>query len=494
MKLNQLTKNLNLRIQGPKSQIIKGIMIHSKKVYPGCLYIACKGKKFDGHNFIHEALANGACAVVLQNPIPWLGKDITQLIHPDPHSLISTLASRFYQNPSLELNVIAITGTNGKTTCCCFIQQIAKLLGVKFARIGTLGYDTTKQLYDSELTTPDNIELQRLMRESVKNGADGLVLEATSQALDQARLDNIAFDYAIFTNLSDDHLDYHQTREHYLQSKAKLFELLEQSSKKKKAAFAYAEDPDYVKVTQSFKGQLTRYGIRQGELNLSSLEYQNGQLHFKIHYKNESIFVKTKLIGMHNALNILAAISPFLYEGKSLSELKPAIELLKSPPGRLQEVGKTPNGPIFVDFAHTPDALDKTLKTIKDAFPEMKISLVFGCGGDRDPTKRATMGSIAQKLADKIIITNDNPRHEDPGKIAKEILAGCKKQEGLEVILDRKTAIAQAIATQESCQVIVIAGKGHESYQITGDRKIRFNDAEICQEIMEKYPRSVFSP
>lgn len=483
MKLNHLIKNLPFKTKGSKTKEIKGILIHSKKVFPGCLFVAMRGAVVDGHNFIHEAVLNGAHAVLLEKTIPWLPKHVTQIVADDPRPHIATLADRFYSSPSKALQVIAITGTNGKTSCCWYIQQIAHQLGMSMGRCGTLGADTTRQLYDSGLTTPDSIEIHRILAETAQNGADGLVLEASSQGLIQKRLEEVHIDTAIFTNLSEDHLDYHKTMQAYAEAKSHLFTLLQRSCKKKKRAIAFLQSPYMDVVTAPCKDLLFTYGIDDGDLRVSSIRHRDEKLRFLLETDHERAEVECDLAGEHSALNVAASISHFLLNGYSLQECAKACRSLVPPLGRMQRVQNQLGIDLFIDFAHSPDALKRTLATIKEAYHK-KITLVFGCGGDRDKEKRPLMGDVATQLADRVFVTSDNPRHEDPDRIIDDICKGVRFPEKITREPDRRKAIKKAIEMAKPGEVLLIAGKGHETHQIVGDLKMRFNDAEVCQELL----------
>lgn len=483
MKLNQLIKNLPFKVKGNKTKEIKGILIHSKKVFPGCLFVAMRGNAVDGHNFIHEAVLNGATAVLLEKTIPWLPKHVTQIVADDPRLYIATLASRFYQHPSRSLEVIAITGTNGKTSCCWYVQQIAHQLGLSMGRCGTLGADTTRQLYDSALTTPDSVELHRILAETAQNGADGLVLEASSQGLVQKRLEEVELDTAIFTNLSEDHLDYHKSMEAYAKAKSHLFTLLQKSSKKNKQAVAFLQTPHFDEVVAPCKDHLFTFGIGEGDLKISEIVHRGERLQFYLETAKQRAQVCCDLAGEHSALNIAASISHFLLKGYTLSQCAEACSSLLPPLGRMQRVHNQLGIDLFIDFAHSPDALKRTLATIKEAYNK-KITLVFGCGGDRDKEKRPLMGKVAVELADRVFVTSDNPRHEDPLAIIDDICAGAGSQDTIYRQPDRRKAIQEAIGATAPGELLLVAGKGHETHQIIGDLKMRFNDAEVCQELL----------
>lgn len=483
MKLSQLIKAIPLKVKGNKSREIKGIMIHSKRVYPGCLFIAFRGAKLDGHNYIHEAVQNGAHAVMLEKAIPWLPKQVTQLVLPDPRRYVALLSSRFYDAPSKKLQVYAVTGTNGKTSCCWFMQQIAHHVGWSMGRTGTLGCDTTRQLYDSNLTTPDSVELQRILAEAAQNGADAMSIEASSQGLHQQRLDHVDLDGALFTNLSQDHLDYHATMQAYAKAKARLFELLGESSKKERHAIIHADDPYSDVMQRACAMKPFTFGIKEGDLRLEAIEHHQGKLEFDLLYEEKRHRVKTQLVGAHNALNIAASIAPFLLKGVKMEELIEACRSLCAPLGRLQRIHSAKNVHLFIDYAHTPEALRQTLQTLKSAFGS-RIIVVFGCGGDRDQEKRPLMGSIAAQEADCVIITSDNPRHECPNKIIDDIYRGVKDVNKVQRICERKEAIAKALTVAKRGDLILIAGKGHETYQVIGDLKTRFNDAEVCEQLL----------
>ncbi|MCH9635518.1 MAG: UDP-N-acetylmuramoyl-L-alanyl-D-glutamate--2,6-diaminopimelate ligase [Chlamydiales bacterium] len=446
MKLKKLIDGLPISLfKGSKEVEISGLCSHSRKVAPGDLFIAKSGMLDDGVRYIDEAIAAGAAAVLTDLPDPSL--PVAVAITSDVRALEGELAKRFYGDPSSELFVIGVTGTNGKTTTAHLIHH---LLGG--GMIGTIEYVIGDFRMDAELTTPDVVTNQKLLREMVKVGCESVVMEVSSHALDQGRVDGIDFDVAIFTNLSQDHLDYHGSMEAYAETKAKLFASL----KSEATAIIPVGEERMIKECQA---SVVTYGIEAGDISATDLHLASDHSSFKV----DGISYTIPLVGRFNVLNALAALA---VRRGSFAAFPPVR-------GRLEQVA--PN--VFVDFAHTPDALEKVLVALRE-FTKGRIILVFGAGGDRDQNKRPQMGEVAQQFADVTILTSDNPRSEDPQKICEQI------SESALIVVDRKEAIQKALEQAESDDVVLIAGKGHESYQVFAHKTIPFDDRKVIEEVL----------
>lgn len=474
---------------------VSGIAIDSRLVKPGDCFIALKGAVTDGAHYIDQAVASGAVAVLVDRLSEVsidqdnIGASIVAIDNLSYH--LSEIAGRFYNNPSQSMNVVAFTGTNGKTTCSLLFSQLlarALVLGErqKSSYIGTTGYgvaephasNSSDNLFkaklsgSTQLTTPDAVSVQRILAELANNGTDSVALEASSHSLVQYRLQSVEIDTAVFTNLSRDHLDYHKDLQSYAAAKARLFEM-----PSVKTAIINLDDsvggqiaanlqPEIQLITFSLDNQIADIYCSHIELDASGI---NAQL---VTPWGEGR-IKSSLIGGFNLSNLLAVIAAACVQGVSLDNCLQLLPELQAAPGRMQSVSINAEPQVIVDYAHTPDALEKVLQAIKP-YCLGQLWLVFGCGGNRDSGKRIEMGKIANQFADKIIITNDNPRFEQPELIAEQIIQGIDKD--VKVELDRRRAISTSIIQAESQDIILIAGKGHEDYQIIGDTKLPFSD------------------
>jgi UDP-N-acetylmuramoyl-L-alanyl-D-glutamate--2,6-diaminopimelate ligase len=458
MELRQLTKGLKVTVKGSKDLSITGLTSDSRMVAPGNLFIAKRGKTHDGSQFIEMAKSSGAVAVVTDLYNPFL--DLTQIIC-KPEEIEAQLASRYYGKPSKELEIIGVTGSKGKTTTTYLIKHLLDGLQKPCGLIGTVETVVGENRFFSTHTTHDVIANQKLLREMVIRGCKAAVLEVSSHGLDQKRVDEIDFDIGVFTNLYPDHLDYHRTIEEYAAAKRKLFE------RAKKGIFN-ADSPWNM-------GQGLTFGIEKGEIRAQNIRYSSSGTEFDVN----SCHFTSHLIGRFNVYNLLGAISVGIQLGAKLETIRDFLATFESVPGRLEQV---PGAPIFVDFAHTGDALENVLKALREV--SKRIIVVFGCGGNRDPGRRAGMARAAQKYADISIITSDNPRNEDPLQIIDQIVAAYQNKPHIEP--DRKKAIALALKMAEPDDTILIAGKGHEKMQIIGTQSTPFDDVLVAKEELQK--------
>ncbi|MBU6383866.1 MAG: UDP-N-acetylmuramoyl-L-alanyl-D-glutamate--2,6-diaminopimelate ligase [Verrucomicrobia bacterium] len=450
MKLKSLARSF--QIKGSKEVEVTGISSDSRTVAPGNLFIAKRGGTFDGAQFILQAIKAGAVAVVTDLYDPFL--QVSQVIHPSPHLIEATLAARYYKEPSKELFVVGVTGTKGKTTTTYLIQHA---LGPACGLTSTVETVIGDHRVDSTLTTHDVIANQKVLREMVQRGCKEAVLEVSSHGLVQHRVDEISFDVGVFTNLYPDHLDYHLTLEEYAAAKRQLFE------RAKKGIFN-ADSP-----WASFMGRGLTFGIEQGEIRAENLQLGAERTQFCV----QGVSFTMPLIGRFNVYNALAAIAVGLERGKTLQGLSASLATFGSVPARLQRMRN-----VFIDFAHTGDALANVLSTLKE-IARGKVIVVFGCGGNRDPQRRVGMAKAADALADVSIITNDNPRKEDPQEIARQIVSEFRAPPLVE--LDRKKAIEMALRMARPEDLVLIAGKGHERMQIFSEQTIPFDDAEVVR-------------
>ena len=439
---------------------VAGLSLNSKTLKKGDIFVAIQGEKNHGSEYIDNAIENGCVAVLIE------GKEVICAVPTieidNLRAKLSTLAENFYTNAK-KVDLIAVTGTNGKTSVSHFISQLLSSLKIKNGVIGTLGISNANK--ESINTTPDIFTIYSTLHQYSEQGFEIAIIEASSHALIQNRLEGLSFIQGIFTNLTQDHLDYHQTMKNYRDAKGKLFK----SALTKKTIINQDDDNhDYFLNIASDKDPIT--------FSISDLDFYKSSEKGFICQLNNFVF-ELPLIGNFNLSNALAAYNSLSYMGHSDESLMPLLAKLSPPPGRMQQVQKSN---IWIDYAHTPDALFNALATFKVHYPEFKIRVLFGCGGDRDKTKRLLMGKIASKNADSIILTNDNPRSENPQKIIDDILDGIKVENDVQIILDRKHAITTAIKTLGEDEVLLIAGKGHEKTQTIGSQVYQFSDIEVA--------------
>lgn len=429
--------------------------VNSKKVKKGDTFVAIKGENRDGHDFIKEAIKNGAEKIVAE-----YGKYAVEtiLVEDTRKYLIERLEKCYYKYIS-DLKIIGITGTNGKTTSSYLIYQALNKLGVKCAYIGTIGFYMDKKIADLQNTTPDILDIYKLLIKCKDHNYEYVVMEVSSHALSMHRLDTISFDYAIFTNLTQDHLDYHKTMENYALAKQKLFKKL-----KPNGLSIINVDDDYCKYFLT-ENSIT-YGFKPSTYQISDYQLYIDKTVFKINGEE----VKTKLIGKYNIYNMLVCII-ILKCLKIYS--RDIIELLEPPAGRTEKI-KYQNNLIMIDYAHTPDAVSKIIENTRELAPQ-KVYTVIGCGGNRDRTKRKIMGKIASDLSDFVILTNDNPRNENPNEIMKDMVSDITKDNYI-IVKNRKKAIKKGIQKLKENDILLVLGKGHEEYQIIKNKRKYFSD------------------
>lgn len=471
MKLKQLFKDIPVTWKGNKETEISSLTANSKNAAPGALFLAKRGKAGDGHRFIAEAVAAGASAVLTDTYDPFLS--VVQIIYPDVNSLEPLLAKRFYQDPTEQLSIFGVTGTSGKTTTTFLIKHLLEQ-EAPCGLIGTVSWMTGKKVIPATLTTPDHLTLMELFYEMGKDGCKTAIMEVSSHALDQGRVQGISFAAAVYTNLTQDHLDYHHSMEEYAAAKAQLFHATE-------VGIINGDDPWAHVMLQKCTAKVILYGL-QAHLDLyaSDLELSASGMKFTVHWKGESAHFKTLLIGRFNIYNILAATAVALTQGQALVDIATRLENFSGVPGRLERVVNQRNLQVFVDYSHKPDALKNVLQTLRE-FKKGRLITVFGCGGNRDIQKRPQMAAISENLSDVSIVTNDNPRNEDPDEIARQIISGFQHKNYF-VELDRKKAIEQALQMANPDDIVLIAGKGHEAYQIFAHQTIVFDDREIVKQ------------
>jgi len=475
---------------------VEGITYDSRQVRPGYIFVAISGYREDGNVYIPQALEAGASVVVssrktekLVRPAKW-GGSATQIIVEDPRKALAKLATAFYRYPSDKLNIIGITGTNGKTTVSYFTEAIFKENGEKVAVLGTIAYRLGEETLPALTTTPQSSDLQEILKKLVDKEFTTAILEVSSHALSLERVEGCEFDSAIFTNLSREHLDFHKTMEEYLEAKIRLFSTLGKDARKKreKLAVLNLDDPSTEKFIHSTKAKIITYGIERGaEVLAKSIKLDLEKTAFTLVSPEGEVRISLPLVGKYNIYNALAASSVAIGQGISLALIRSGLESVSSIPGRFERIDYGQPFTVIVDYAHTHEALRRLLDTCRELNPR-RIITVFGCGGDRDRGKRPLMGEVAIELSDYVIVTSDNPRSEDPERIALDIEVGIKRKEknNYQTIIDRLQAINKALSMAEKGDLVVIAGKGHEDYQIFKEGRIHFDDREVVRRILSE--------
>lgn len=458
---------------------VRSLALDSRRVGPGDVFLAVPGRQSDGRDHIGEAVKAGAAAVLWDpDGFSWPESvDIPNLPVERLGAAVGRLASEVWGSPSQAMEVVAITGTNGKTTTAWLAAGLlSAVTGGKVGYFGTVGIGALGALRPSGLTTPDPVTLQRELAQLAGEGARHAVVEATSHALDQRRLDGLCCDVAVFTNISRDHLDYHGTHESYARAKSLLFEREEL-----RAAAINVDD----RLGRELAGRLedrlflTTFGERRGDVRILRAEDRGEGLVIDVSIKGRVHEWSTGVRGRFNAMNVVAAAAAANLTGIRWGEILPALPGLSLPPGRMQRIGDPKAGPaVYVDFAHTPDALAKALGHLREAHAGRQVTCVFGCGGDRDRGKRAEMGRVASALADRVVVTSDNPRGEDPSSIIAEVRAGAGAN--VSCVEDRAQAIFGAVRSSSAGDAVLVAGKGHEKFQLVGGRRVPFDDVGVA--------------
>ncbi len=465
-----------LEMKGAEKRVI-GLTDDSREVGPGYLFVARRGLTLDGHCFIPQALAQGATAIVLERPCS-LPEGVGWVRVSDVQAVLGPLAATFYDFPAERLTLIGITGTNGKTSTAWFIRHLLKRLGLRSGLIGTIQYDLGHRVLSAKETTPPVIRLHRYLAEVVEAGLTHMVMEVSSHALDQGRVDGLLFEVAVFTNLSRDHLDYHRDMEAYFSAKKKLFE--EYLSFQGRAV-VNVSDPWGRRLAEILGEQALRVG-EAGDITGAITTRSPGGYSFLLRFGDKRRELSTKLFGDFQLENLLFTVATGLALGFSFEETAEALSDLSAPPGRLELVGEIHQALVFVDYAHTPEALAKALNSLRPLV-RGRLFCLFGCGGNRDKGKRSLMGQVAAELADLVIVTSDNPRYEDPEEIIRDILTGMNGVSPL-VIPDRREAVLEGLSRLGPGDVFLIAGKGHEDYQEIKGVRYPFSDQAVVREFL----------
>jgi len=482
MKLSTLVHHLDLMGTYNLCDVeITGITNDSRKVRPGSLYVAIKGYKTDGHNFIKKSLECGAQAIVSEERFS-LNTKIPQITVRNTRKALSSLSCCFYNNPSQKINVVGVTGTNGKTTTTFLTKSIIEKAGYEAGLIGTINYQIGEKIIPAQETTPESVELQRLIAEMVAAKMKFAVMEVSSHSAIQYRIENIKFKTAVFTNIIAEHMDYHKTISNYMNAKVELFKNLTKDS----FAVLNADDEHSKYFSDRTSAKILWYGIKNNaDIKAEICRESTSNTMIRLKYLQREIDIKVPFVGLHNVYNALASVASAISLGFKLDVIKSGIETAPVVPGRLENVPCDRGFNVVVDYAHTPHALETVLHALKNLV-KGRILLVFGCGGDRDKEKRSIMGKIADEKSDIFWLTNDNPRSEAPLSIIDDIKAGIKSGRSFHIQTNRHKAIAEALSEAKGDDLVLIAGKGHEKYQIIKDTIIPLDDREVVKKILSE--------
>ena len=463
---------------------VSGLAYDSRAVKSGDVFVALKGLHADGTAFARQAIDRGAVAIVAETPAPD-GVHVPWAIVADARLALALLATTFYRDPSREMRVVGITGTNGKTTTAYLVAGIFEAAGIRCGVLGTVAYKIGDELREATRTTPEAPDVQALLREMVDRGCGACAMEVSSHALALRRVDGMSFAAAVFTKLTRYHLDFHAGMEDYFRAKRRLFEMLPRNA----PSILNVDDPRCGSLMEAGGRPLT-YGMqRPADVKPGPVSFSLDGLQFDVATPRDTLHVRSKLIGKPNVYNILAAVATATALDVSSDAIEKGLQALDAVPGRFQTVsGPNDDVTVIVDYAHTDDALRNLLETARP-LAHGRLITVFGCGGDRDRTKRPLMGAVAGRLSDVIVITSDNPRSEDPARIIEEIRRGItpdtrRERQSLLTIVDRRQAIARAVEIARAGDVVLVAGKGHEKYQVIGDRTLAFDDVAVAREAL----------
>ena len=505
MKLGHLLTVLDEQeFRGDEQCDIVAIVSHSACAQERSLFVAIPGARVDGHDFLEAVYQAGVRAFVTQRP--FLKPDASIIIVPDARYALSLLAAEFYGQPTRAATLIGITGTNGKTTTSYLIERIVQHAGHSVGVLGTVEYRYGACREAAGQTTPEPMALQKVLREMIDGGTRHMVMEVSSQGMDQRRVDGCQFDVGVFTNLSPEHLDYHETLDNYYLSKERFFtQVLTNSAKKKVRAIINQDDPMGKRLLRKTRVPHLSFGMADGDIHAQHVSLSTEGISADLCMPDATLAIRSPLLGAFNLYNILAAAAVAHALDISAAAIRSGIEAVDLIPGRMERIENRKGMLIVVDYAHTGDALENALKTLKD-IAKRKIITVFGCGGDRDREKRPVMGRVAARYSDTVVITSDNPRSEPAGRIIEEIEAGvraaglCKAPDRYTarrsstktylVYLDRAQAIHEALALAEADDTVLIAGKGHERTQQIGAQKNFFDDREVARHMLQQLSAS----
>ncbi len=490
-------------VQGGLTQPVEGLAYDSRKVRQGDVFFAVSGAFADGHDFVNQAVEQGAVAVVVERRVS-VPRSVTWVRVQNVRRTMGQWADAFYAHPSRRMVLVGVTGTNGKTTVTYLLESIFAAAGMPCGIIGTINYRFCDRTFPAPYTTPESVDLQRILAEMAQAGTQFMGMEVSSHALAMERVRGIDFDGALFTNLSHDHLDFHGNLDQYFFTKSRLFtDYLTESSKRKKFAVIHGADPRGPELLEKVCGsglEVVTYGCSQ-EWDIHPVEFKSNLdgIRGRIRVKDQEIDLSTGLIGTPNLENILGAVGVGFALGIPIKMIAKGVAKLDSVPGRLERISNALGITVLVDYAHTPDALEKVLQAL-GPMTQGRLITLFGCGGDRDRGKRPVMGEIAARYSNLVVLTSDNPRTEDPIQILGEVEEGTQRtgrrkfqisnlksqiegeEKGYWVEPDRRASIRLALSVARAGDLILIAGKGHEDYQILGERRIHFDDREVVRE------------
>lgn len=475
MKLSEILKGIKT-YDVYEDKDISYITSDSRDIRENCVFVCIKGKKFDGHSAAEEALKKGALYAVTERDI---GID-NQIVVENTREALSLMCGNFFGNPAQKLRLIGITGTNGKTTTSFLIKNMLEKMGHKTGLIGTVKNMAGEKEFPSSLTTPESFQLHELFSEMVKENCEYCVMEVSSQALSQERVAGLHFDAAVFTNLTQDHLDYHGTFENYAEAKSKLFS---QAS----LCILNLDDEHAMSMMRNSEGRMVTYSVNHDESDYTAkyIRYKNDGIEYELVTMGYIERVKVKIPGEFTVYNSMAAAVTLIELGFDFSQVLYALSLSEGVKGRIEVVPTDTDYTVIIDYAHSPDGLENIISSLRK-IAKRRIITVFGCGGDRDKTKRPIMGAIAAKLSDVIVVTSDNPRSEDPEAIIQDILEGIKGSKTKRIVdSDRTRAIAAALKEAKTDDIVLLAGKGHETYQILATGKIHYDEREIVRGLLE---------
>ena len=482
---------LYAEVRGPLERQITGICYHSSRVRPGNIFVCLPGTRSHGKRYAAEAVAAGASAIVTDlDDVP--AGEATVVRVPDPRLALALLSAYYYNYPSKNLVLTGVTGTNGKTTTTYLIDALLKSAGAATGLIGTIGYHIRGQEYPALATTPEAADLQYYLRKMVDAGVTHVSMEVSSHALAWGRTIGCDFDTVVLTNITEDHLDFHKTFEHYLESKSKLFAWLGSMPVKggrPRRAVINGDDLHWQHLAEQTAAEVFLYGLSPHcHVRASNVRVRQDGVRYRLDTPVGGLTVQLKMTGLFSVYNSLAAVSVALLEGLGLGHIKAVLEGITGIPGRFELIDVGQDFTVIVDYAHTPDGLENILQAVRE-FAQGKVITVFGCGGERDRSKRPLMGEVAGMYSDYCVVTSDNPRGEDEWQIIREILPGLQKEMPKNryiVLTDRKEAISHALKMAQKKDVVVIAGKGHETQQIFRDHAIPFDDRQVVRELLQR--------
>lgn len=495
MTVAQLVAALNGQVtiveqRGALDRSVTSVTDDSRAVASGSLFVAVKGERADGHRFMAQAVQAGAAAIVAQESVELGSLPFVKVA--DSRKALGLIGSRFYGDPSARLSMIGVTGTNGKTTTTYLCKALLEGIGRHVGLIGTVAYQIGEETIPASHTTPGALELQGLLMKMVQAKLDSVVMEVSSHALAMDRTAGCEYDAAVFTNLTQDHLDYHRTMEEYFQAKLRLFTGLGRGKKAGQRAIVNMDDPRGAQIRAACRVPVWSYAMKgQADLKAEKVRLSMNGSTFTAATPSGTFTVESRLVGEHNVYNLLGAIGVALHAGATCDQVHEAVARVTNVPGRFERVSAGQDFTVVVDYAHTEDALVRLL-TAAQTLKTHRIITLFGCGGDRDRGKRPKMGRVAVEYSDVVVLTSDNPRTEDPMAILREVEVGVR--EALQgrshveyhLVPDRREAIGTAVRLARSGDIVLIAGKGHEDYQIVGTKKVHFDDREVAREAIQQ--------